>query len=128
MIFLLLPRPFLLSPSPSPSGTLWTRSRLPRAYLSKMAESALAARAKIRPPCMLKHRVQQEYNSLLVNALNCIFKSNWSLNNKWLLTKLELLCIRNIIPRSRKRLLNGYPVLNLELQNHDLSDGTYPYR
>ena len=26
MIFLLLPRPFLLSPSPSPSGTLWTRS------------------------------------------------------------------------------------------------------
>ena len=128
MIFLLLPRPFLLSPSPSPSGTLWTRSTLPRAYLSKMVESALAARAKIRPPCMLKHRVQQEYNSLLVNALNCIFKSNWSLNNKWLLTKLELLCIRNIIPRSRKRLLNGYPVLNLELQNHDLSDGTYPYR
>ena len=128
MIFLLLPRPFLLSPSPSPSGTLWTRSRLPRAYLSKMAESALAARAKIRPPCTLKHRVQQEYNSLLVNALNCIFKSNWSLNNKWMLTKLELLCIRNIIPRSRKRLLNGYPVLNLELQNHDLSDGTYPYR
>ena len=128
MIFLLLPRPFLLSPSPSPSGTLWTCSRLVRAYLSKIAESALAARAKIRPPCMLKHRVQQEYNSLLVNALNCIFKSNCSLNNKWLLTKLELLCIRNIIPRSRKRLLNGYPVLNLELQNHDLSDGTYPYR
>ena len=128
MIFLLLPRPFLLSPSPSPLGTLWTCSRLVRAYLSKIAESALAARAKIRPPCMLKHRVQQEYNSLLVNALNCIFKSNWSLNNKWLLTKLELLCIRNIIPRSRKRLLNGYPVLNLELQNHDLSDGTYPYR
>ena len=128
MIFLLLPRPFLLSPSPSPSGTLWTRSRLPRAYLSKIAESALAARAKIRPPCMLKHRVQQEYNSLLVNALNCIFKSNWSLNNKWLLTKLELLCIRKIILRSRKRLFNRYPVLNQELQNHDLSDGTYPYR
>ena len=128
MIFLLLPRPFLLSPSPSPSGTLWTRSRLPRAYLSKMAESALAARAKIRPPCTLKHRVQQEYNSLLVNALNCIFKSNWSLNNKWLLTKLELLCIRKIILRSRKRLFNRYPVLNQELQNHDLSDGTYPYR
>ena len=40
--------------------------------LSKMAESALAARAKIRPPCTLKHRVQQEYNSLLVNALNRI--------------------------------------------------------
>ena len=104
-IFLLLPRPFLLSPSPSPSGTLWTRSRLPRAYLSKMAESALAARAKIRPPCTLKHRVQQEYNSLLVNALNRSFKSNLFLNNfKWLLTKLELSCVRNIIPRSRKRL------------------------
>ena len=104
-IYLLFPRPFLLSPSPSPSGTLWTRSRLPRAYLSKMAESALAARAKIRPPCTLKHRVQQEYNSLLVNALNRIFKSNMSLNNfKWLLTKLKLLRVRNIIPRSRKRL------------------------
>ena len=129
MIFLLLPRPFLLSPSPSPSGTLWTRSRLPRAYLSKMAESALAARAKIRPPCTLKHRVQQEYNSLLVNALNRIFKSNLSLNNlKFAAYKTELSCVRNIIPRSRKRLLNGYPVLNLELQNHDLSDGTYPYR
>ena len=128
MIFLLLPRPFLLSPSPSPSGTLWTCSRLVRAYLSKMTESALTARAKIRPPCMLKHRVQQEHNSLLVNPLNCIFKSNLSLNNKWLLTKPELLCIRNIIPRSRKRLLNGYPVLNQELQNHDLSDSTYPYR
>ena len=103
--FLLLPRPFLLSLSPSPLGTLWTRSRLPHAYLFKMAESAFAACAKIRPPCMLKHRLQQEYNSLLVNALNCIVKSNLSLNNfKWLLTKLELLCIRNIIPRSRKRL------------------------
>ena len=119
-IFLLLPRLFLLSPSPSPSGTLWTRSRLPRAYLSKMAESALAARAKIRPPCTLKHRVQQEYNSLLVNALNRIFKSNLSLNNfKWLLTKLKLSCIRNIIPRSTKRLWNGYLVLNQELQTHD---------
>ena len=85
-IFLLLPRPFLLSPSPSPLGTLWTRSRLPRAYLSKMAESAPVARAKIRPPCTLKHRVPQEYNSLLVNAFNRIFKSNQSLNNfKWLL-------------------------------------------
>ena len=104
----------ILSPSPSPSGTFWTRSRLPRAYLSKMAESALAARAKIRPPCTLKHRVQQEY------ALNRIFKSNLSLNNfKWLLTKLELSCVRNIIPRSRKLLWNGYPVLNQELQNHD---------
>ena len=39
------------------------------------------------------------------NALNRIFKSNLSLNNfKWLLTKLELSCVRNIIPRSRKRL------------------------
>ena len=44
-------------------------------------------------------------NSLLVNALNHVFKSNLSLNNfKWLLTKLELSCVRNIIPRSRKRL------------------------
>ena len=85
MIFLLLPRLFLLSLSPSPSGTLWTRFRLPHTYLSKMAESVLAARAKIHPPCMLQHRVQQEYNSLLVNALNRIFKSNLSLNNfKWL--------------------------------------------
>ena len=68
----------------------------------------------------LKDRMQQEYNNLLVNALNRIFKSNLSLNNfKWLLTKLELSCVRNIIPRSRKRLWNGYPVLNEELQNHD---------
>ena len=71
------------------------------AYLSKMAESALAAHAKIRPSCTLKHRVQQEYNSLLVNALNRVFKSNLSLNNFWLLTKLELSCVRNIIPRSK---------------------------
>ena len=90
-IFLLLPCPFLLSPSPSPSGTLWTRSRLPRAYLSKMTESALTTCAKISLPCTLKHRVQQEYNTLLVNALNRIFQSNLPLNNfKWLLTKLEL--------------------------------------
>ena len=141
-IFLLLPRPFVWSSPPSPSGTLWTPSRLPRAYLSKMAESALAARAKIRLHCTLKHRVQQfilyfhlqpqfkyelfhilhikEYNSLLVNVLNRIFESNLSLNNfKWLLTKLELSCVRNIIPRSKKRLWNGYPVQNQELQNHD---------
>ena len=59
------------------------------------------ARAKIRPPCTLKHRVQQEHKSLLVNPLNRIFKSNLSLNNfKWLLTKLELSCVLNIIPRS----------------------------
>ena len=78
MIFLLLPRPFLLSPSPSHSGTLWTRSRRPRAYLSKMAKSALAARAKIRLPCELKHRVQQEYNNLRVNHnYNKIVKSDW---------------------------------------------------
>ena len=111
---------FLLSPSPSPSGTLWTRSKLPRAYLSKMAESALAARAKTRPPCTLKHRVQQEYNRLLVNALTRIFKSNLSLNKfKCLLTKVALSCVPTIIPRFRKLLWNGYPVLNQELQNHD---------
>ena len=51
---------------------------------------------------ILRSRVQQEYNSLLVNALNRIFKSNLSLNNfKWLLTKLELSCVQNIIPRSK---------------------------
>ena len=61
----------------------------------------------------LRSRVQQEYNDLLVNALNRIFESNLSLNTfKWLLTKVELSCVRNIIPRSRKRLWNGYPVLN----------------
>ena len=43
---------------------------------------------------ILRSRVQQEYNSLLVNALNRIFKGNESLNNfKWLLTKLELSCV-----------------------------------
>ena len=31
---------------------------------------------------ILRSRVQQEYNSLLVNALNRIFKSNLSLNKK----------------------------------------------
>ena len=122
-IFLLLPRPFLLSLSPSPSGTSFQTS----AHLS-IQDSGVSARGsrQIRLPCMLKHRVQQEYNSLLVNALNhifksnlslnnfkwllvntlnCIFKSNLSLNNfKWLLTKLKLSCVRNIIPRSRKRL------------------------
>ena len=37
---------------------------------------------------ILRSGVQQEYNSLLVNALNRIFESNLSLNNfKWLLTK-----------------------------------------
>ena len=51
---------------------------------------------------ILRSKVQQEYNSLLFNALNRIFKSNLSLNNfKWLLTKLELSCVRNIIPRSK---------------------------
>ena len=84
---------------------------------------------RCRKPCTLKHRVQQEYNSLLVNALNRIFKGNLSWNNfKWLLTKLELLCVRNIIPRSRKRLWNGYPVLNQELQITTPLGGTYPYR
>ena len=43
-------------------------------------------------------------------------KSNLSLNNfKWLLTKLELSSVRNIIPRSRKHIWNGYPFLNQEL-------------
>ena len=56
---------------------------------------------------ILRSRLQQEYNSVLVNALNRIFKSNLSLNNfKWLLTKLELSHVRNIILRSRKRLWN----------------------
>ena len=91
-----------------------------------MAESALAARAKIRPPCTLKQRVQQEYNSLLVNALIRIFKSNLFLNNfKWLLTKLELSCVRNIIPSSRKRLKKGFPVLNQELSITTPLGGTH---
>ena len=48
---------------------------------------------------ILRSKVQQEYEGLLVNALNRIFKSNLSLNNfKWLLTKVELSCVRNIIP------------------------------
>ena len=53
-----------------------------------------------------RSRVQEEYNSLLVNALDRIFKSNLFLNKKvkWLLTKLELSYVPNIIPRSRKRL------------------------
>ena len=69
---------------------------------------------------ILRSKVQQEYNGLLVNALNRIFNSNLSLNNfKWMLTKVELSCVRNIIPRSKKRLGNGYPVLNQELQNHN---------
>ena len=39
---------------------------------------------------ILRSKVQQEYNGLLVNALNRIFKSNRSLNTfKWLLTKVE---------------------------------------
>ena len=58
---------------------------------------------------ILRSRVQQEYNSLLVNALKRIFKSNLSSNNfKWLLTKLELRAFEIL-----------YPVLNQELQNHD---------
>ena len=69
---------------------------------------------------ILRSRVQQEYNGLLVNALNRIFNRNLSLNTfKWLLTKVELSCVRNIMSRSRKRLWNGYTVLNQELQNHD---------
>ena len=39
---------------------------------------------------ILRPRVQQEYNGLLVNALNRVFQSNLSLNTfKWLLTKVE---------------------------------------
>ena len=39
---------------------------------------------------ILRCRVKQEYNGLLVNALNRIFKSNLFLNAfKWLLTKVE---------------------------------------
>ena len=39
---------------------------------------------------ILRSKVQQEYNGLLVNALNRIFKSNLSLNAfKWLLRKVE---------------------------------------
>ena len=39
---------------------------------------------------IVRSRLQQEYNGLLVNALNRIFKSNLSLNAfKWLLTKVE---------------------------------------
>ena len=46
---------------------------------------------------ILRSRVQQEYNGLLINALNRIFKSNLSLNTfKWLLTKVELSCIRSL--------------------------------
>ena len=75
---------------------------------------------------ILRSKVQQEYNSLLVNALNRIFKSNLSLNNfKWLLTKLELSCVRNII----------YPVLEnsseMETRSFKITTplgGTYPYR
>ena len=60
---------------------------------------------------ILRSRVQEEYNSLLVQCIepyqepmapDPIFKSNLSLNNfKWLLTKLELSCVRNILPRSK---------------------------
>ena len=75
---------------------------------------------------ILRSKVQQEYNGLLVNALNRIFKSNLSLNNfKWLLTKLELSCVRNII----------YPVLEnsseMETRSFKITTplgGTYPYR
>ena len=67
---------------------------------------------------ILRSRVQQEYNSLLVNALNRIFKAvcPWIISNgclqKWSFRAFE-------IPLSRNRLWNEYPVLNQELQNHD---------
>ena len=42
-------------------------------------------------------------NTLLVNALNRVFKCNLSLSIcKWLLTNLELSWVRNIILRSQK--------------------------
>ena len=92
---------------------------------SFQTESALAARAKIRPPCALKHRVQQDYNSSLVNALNRIFKSNQALNSfKWLLTKLELSCVRNIISISEAFSRTGYPRSKITTP----LGGTYPYR
>ena len=108
----------LLSPSPSPWGTLWTRS-----------ESALAGRTKIRPPCTLKRRVQQEYNSLLVNALNRIFKSNLSL--KWISNG----CLQNWSFRAFEIL---YPVLEntsemdttFQIRSFKITTplgGTYPY-
>ena len=108
----------ILSPSPSPSGTFWTRSRLPRLFIQDGGVSARGSRQNM-PSLHAKTqgatRVQQ-----FANALNRIFKSNLSLNDfKWLLTKLELSCVRNIIPRSRKRLWNGHPVLNQKLQNHN---------
>ena len=53
---------------------------------------------------ILRSRVQQENNSLLVNALNRIFKSNLSLNTfKWLLTKVES--------------FRGFEILNPVLEN-----------
>ena len=56
---------------------------------------------------ILRSRLQQEYNSVLVNALNRIFKSNLSLNAfKWLLTKVESFCAFEIL----------YPVLETRLK------------
>ena len=76
-------------------------------FLNPVLEFApkLIPRSRNGPVFILRSRVQQEYNSLLVNALNRILKSNLSLSNfKCPLTKLELSRIRNIIPHSRKRL------------------------
>ena len=79
------------------------------AYLSKMAESALAARAKMHPPCTLKHRLQQENNSLLVNALNRKAFCPRIISNG---------CLQNWSFRAFEP-LKWYPVLKQELQNHD---------
>ena len=71
---------------------------------------------------ILRSGVQQEYNSLLVNALNRIFKSNLSLNTfKWLLTKVELSCARILYPvlenASEMDTPSGAPNENI-VQNH----------
>ena len=78
---------------------------------------------------ILRSRVQQEYNGLLVNALNRIFKSNLSLKAfKWLLTKVESFHAFEIlypvlenaseIPRSKSGASKSRPLLG----------GTFPYR
>ena len=52
--------------------------------------------------------------------LNLFATTQLNFDIKWLLTKLELSCIRSIIPRSRKTPLKWVPrSVNQELQNHD---------
>ena len=96
------------------SGNFWVDMCCPGLQIGtpfwKKIPLKFIPRSRIRP----KVDTSVLGNSLLVNALNRIFKSNLSFNNvKWLLIKLELSCVRNIIPRSRKRLWNRYPVLTL---------------